>query len=138
MVSNADAVSGAWCAKEITEDAEIDNDWVIIDSEKKAYDANLFVLTANFKRDLIGSSNKDFTYKIGKQYDYILTFGIWESAQTSGVATIQASESSTLVTSATRTYSPVSVMTASYDDTFAQYLAGVTTASALIVAASLF
>lgn len=80
MVSNADAVSGAWCAKEITEDAEIDNDWVIIDSEKKAYDANLFVLTANFKRDLIGSSNKDFTYKIGKQYDYILTFGIWESA----------------------------------------------------------
>lgn len=31
MVSNEDAVSGAWCAKAFAEDGELDNDWVIVD-----------------------------------------------------------------------------------------------------------
>ena len=57
MVSDADAKSGAWCALTMSESAESDNDWVILNPTDKAYDANLFVLTANFKRDLIGSSN---------------------------------------------------------------------------------
>ena len=78
MVSNTDAESGAWCGKPFAEDGELDNDWIIVDGKNKAYNANLFVLNANFKRDLIGTSNKDFTYKIGKEYDYIITYGVWK------------------------------------------------------------
>ena len=31
MVTDADALTGVWCEKAISEDAEIDNDWIIID-----------------------------------------------------------------------------------------------------------
>jgi hypothetical protein len=82
MVSNADAISGAWCKKPFIEDGEVDNDWIIVEPEDgkvKAHDANEAMLIANFQRELIGTSNKDFTYKIGKEYDYIITYGVWES-----------------------------------------------------------
>ena len=142
MVSNTDALAGTWCGKPFAEDGELDNDWIIVDGENKAYNANLFVLNAKFKRDLIGTSNKDFTYKIGKEYDYIITYGVWKDSQESGAPTVppgQTPETSTLEVTAGRQYAPLKVVTAAYDDTFAHYLPGVTAVtSALIVATSLY
>ena len=87
MVTSSEAAGGTWCGKKFTEDAEVDNDWIVLESETKAYNANLFVLTAKIQRDLIGSTNKDYTYKIGKEYDYYVTYGVWDTPLDSEIPT---------------------------------------------------
>jgi hypothetical protein len=119
-----------WCGNNLATGAEIDNDWTLIDSDLP-YNANTKTLTAIFSRELIGSTSNDLTYKIGTKYDYKLTYGVWPSGSTTDL-TIGETSSNVL------DYLPVGVMTASYDDTFAKYLTGISFTSALLVASTLY
>ena len=61
------------------QDIETDNDWV----NKRIdlpYDANNRQLNAQFSRKLVGSSYNDYTFQIGKDYDYIIAFHVAPSA----------------------------------------------------------
>ena len=62
--------------------AEASNDW-IVQQEALNYDANLKTLTASFTRNLIGTNDQDYTFKIGTDYEYTLIYGNWVSS-TSG------------------------------------------------------
>ena len=122
---------GTWCGNDFVTDGEIDNDWVLLET-KLPYDANSKTLNALFKRELIGSTSKDFTYKIGEKYDYKLTYGLWSTSGTTDAAIGQTSDLTAT------SYAPVQVQVASYDDVLATYLKGFTISSALLVAATLY
>ena len=87
---------GTWCGNNFLTDGELDNDWVLLET-KLPYDANTKTLNANFKRELIGSTSKDFTYKIGEKYDYKLTYGLWATTGTTDAAIGKTSEADPLI-----------------------------------------
>ena len=51
-----------------TADPEPANDWTVA-QQPLNYDANLNTLTATFTRPLIGTNEKDYTFKVGTEYE---------------------------------------------------------------------
>ena len=89
MASNA----VTWCSATWTGDAgqaEGSNDWIVA-QEALNYDANLKTLTASFNRNLIGTNDQDYTYKIGTDYEYTLIYGNWVSKDSGATGAAQSS-----------------------------------------------
>ena len=56
---------------------ERDNDWVLEETEDLPFDLNTGILSCEFKRKLIGSSNKDYTFMFNQPMEVRWTFGAW-------------------------------------------------------------
>lgn len=65
-----------WCGKEWNREGEKDVDWVV-EPLKLPYDANKRTITTRFKRKLVGSTERDYTYKLNTPYEYRIMFGVW-------------------------------------------------------------
>ena len=89
MASNAvNWCSAGWTGT--TGQAEASNDWIVA-QEALNYDANLKTLTASFKRNLIGTNDQDYTFKVGTDYEYTLIYGNWDSSTDGGTGKAQSS-----------------------------------------------
>ena len=89
MSSNAvNWCSAAWAVT--TGQAEASNDWIVA-QEALNYDANLKTLRASFKRNLIGTNDQDYTFKVGTDYEYTLIYGNWVSPTDGGTSKAQSS-----------------------------------------------
>ena len=69
-----------WCGLPVLQDKEPDNDWLLAEVEYP-YDANKRTLNAKFTRKLVGSSQKDYTFKLNTEYEYKIVAGVWDWAE---------------------------------------------------------